>query len=37
MARRSKQEYLAGMWERDQRADRVTRSTLLDEVPRMGG
>jgi hypothetical protein len=37
MARRSKQEYLAVMWERYQRADRVTRSALLDEVTRMCG
>jgi len=37
MARRSKQEYLAVMWDRYQRADRVTRSALLDEVTRMCG
>jgi len=37
MARRSKQEYLAVMWARYQRADRVTRSALLDEVTRMCG
>ncbi len=37
MARRSKQEYLAVMWERYQRADRGTRSALLDEVTRMCG
>ena len=37
MARRSKQEYLAVMWERYQRADRMTRSALLDEVTRMCG
>ena len=37
MARRSKQEYLAVMWDRYQRADRGTRSALLDEVTRMCG
>jgi hypothetical protein len=37
MARRSKQEYVSVMWERYQRADRGTRSTLLDEVTRMCG
>lgn len=37
MARRSKQEYLAVMWARYQRADRLTRSALLDEVTRMCG
>ena len=37
MARRSKQEYLRVMWERYQRADRATRSALLDEVTRVGG
>ena len=32
MAQRSKSEYLRVMWQRYQRADRVTRSGLLDEV-----
>jgi hypothetical protein len=36
MARRSKHEYLRVMWQRYQRADRVTRSALLDEVTRVG-
>ena len=35
MARRSKHEYLRVMWQRYQRADRVTRSALLDEVTRV--
>ncbi|WP_447973088.1 hypothetical protein [Nitrospira sp. Kam-Ns4a] len=35
MARRSKQEYLRVMWQRYQRADRATRSALLDEVTRV--
>jgi hypothetical protein len=37
MARRSKHEYLRVMWQRYQRADRVTRSALLDEVARVCG
>jgi len=37
MARRSKYEYLRVMWQRYQRANRVTRSALLDEVTRMCG
>lgn len=37
MARRSKVEYLRVMWQRYQRADRVTRSALLDEVTRVCG
>jgi len=37
MARRSKQEYLRVMWQRYQRADRATRSALLDEVTRVCG
>lgn len=37
MARRSKQEYLAVMWQRYQRAGRAERSALLDEVVRMCG
>jgi hypothetical protein len=37
MAQRSKHEYLRVMWERYQRADRVTRSALLDEVTRVCG
>src|SRR5579885_1686591 len=37
MARRSKYEYLRVMWQRYQRADRVTRSALLDEVTRVCG
>lgn len=37
MARRSKVEYLRVMWQRYQRADRVTRSGLLDEVTRVCG
>ena len=37
MARRSKQEYLAVMWQRYQRAGRAERSALLDEVMRMCG
>lgn len=35
MARRSKYEYLQVMWQRYQRADRATRSALLDEVTRI--
>ncbi|GIW54322.1 MAG: hypothetical protein KatS3mg082_2373 [Nitrospiraceae bacterium] len=35
MARRSKHEYLRVMWQRYQRADRATRSALLDEVTRV--
>lgn len=35
MARRSKYEYLRVMWQRYQRADRPTRSALLDEVTRV--
>ncbi|MEW6544667.1 MAG: hypothetical protein AB1411_13805 [Nitrospirota bacterium] len=35
MARRSKCEYLRVMWQRYQRADRATRSALLDEVTRV--
>lgn len=35
MARRSRHEYLRVMWQRYQRADRVTRSALLDEVTRV--
>lgn len=37
MARRSKYEYLRVMWQRYQRADRATRSALLDEVTRVCG
>lgn len=37
MARRSKQEYLQVMWQRYQRAGRVERSALLDEVTRVCG
>jgi hypothetical protein len=37
MAQRSKHEYLRVMWQRYQRADRVTRSALLDEVTRVCG
>lgn len=37
MARRSKQEYLAMMWQRYQRAGRAERSALLDEVRRVCG
>ncbi len=37
MARRSKHEYLRVMWQRYQRADRATRSALLDEVTRVCG
>jgi len=37
MARQSKQEYLRVMWRRYQRADRPTRSALLDEVTRVCG
>ncbi|MFM8552859.1 MAG: integrase [Nitrospiraceae bacterium] len=37
MAQRSKQEYVQVMWQRYQRANRVTRSALLDEVTRMCG
>ena len=35
MARRAKHEYLGVMWQRYQRADRATRSALLDEVTRV--
>jgi hypothetical protein len=37
MARRSKQEYLAVMWERYHRAGRAERTALLDAVTRMCG
>ena len=37
MARRSKQEYLAMMWQRYQHAGRAERTALLDEVTRMCG
>ena len=37
MARRSKHEYLRVMWQRYRRADRATRSALLDEVTRVCG
>ena len=37
MARRSKQEYLAVMWQHYRRAGRAERSALLDEVTRMCG
>lgn len=36
-ARRSTHEYLGVMWQRYQRADRATRSALLDEVTRVCG
>ena len=37
MARQSKQESVQVMWKRYQRADRATRSALLDEVTRVSG
>ncbi|MGE3978998.1 MAG: hypothetical protein AB7F94_15640 [Nitrospira sp.] len=37
LARRSKVEYVQVMWQRYHRADRVTRSALLDEVTRVCG